>query len=136
MATLKTTISLASTTLFPSAVNVTAISNEVLTSSIGNFQSAVIDPASVITLLDVDMSTGETGVLYFYCQSDAANPTSDIEFTIQNKSGATAKFAKLLPGGVMYLPLYTLDDLGTQIIAKNNDPGKPATIMYLLASKD
>jgi hypothetical protein len=138
MSTLKTTVKLESTTLFPTPINVTKISTEQIGGEYGAFQSNVIPAAEIETLFTNNSLLGNSGILYLYAESASANSAGysiDLYIT-NNTTNDSAYFARLIPGDVLYLPVYAADSAGIKIEARNNDPIRSATITYFVGARD
>jgi hypothetical protein len=138
MSTLKTTIKLESTTLFPTPINLTKISNEQINGEYGSFQTNVLEPSGMEAIFENDSLLGNSGVLYLYAEAASANAAGyGVDFLIYNKStDSSSYFARVLPGDILYLPVYAADAQGITVYARNNNPAASSTITYFFGSRD
>jgi len=136
MATLKTTISLESSSLFPTPLKLVKTSNLTLTSDQATSQRHEIEPASSEILFESSSIVGKSGVLYFYAHSESTNGNYGLDIIIENKSGGTSTFAKMLPSDVAYLPIYAKDNAGIKITVRNCDPAAVGVLSYMYWFKD
>lgn len=135
MATLKTTISLETTSLFPSPIAFTKVAIENLAGTQASFQNQVLAAGALETLFENNESIGNSGILYFYASASSTNTTS-IDIVLDNKSTEQTYFMRLIPGDVAYLPVLAADAAGIKISARNNDPSNTADLTYFYGSKD
>ena len=98
MGTLKTTLKVESTDLFPTPVSFTVVNNNSVNGSYSGFNNAVVS-SSPLTLNAV--AVGATGA-YVYLQSLATNPVG-IAIEVKEDNGPEV-FATLYPGDVAFLP--------------------------------
>jgi hypothetical protein len=134
MSTLRTSITLASDTLFPTPVNFTKTVNESVDGYNNGFQQVTIAESSTVTIYNIEFAAGNAGVVYFYAESLAAN-TTNINFGISHDNDSSKFFARLIPGDVLYLPLWALDTDGITVFA-TNEAGAPATVSFFIGEKE
>ena len=131
MSTLKTSINLASTTLFPTPVNFTKSVTETISGGNNGFSSVEISAASNQSLFSTDQNT-MTGVVYFYAEAPSTNP-SIIDLQIISDSDSVF-FARLCPGDVIYMPLWADNSNGVTVVAYNG-VGGTSIIQYFIGAK-
>jgi hypothetical protein len=132
MSTLRTTISLASTTLFPTPVSFTKIVNESVNGYHNGFQQITIGDGNTSTLYSSSTPAGNTGVVYFYAESLAANTTT-INLLISVNGGDRTYFGRIIPGDVLYFPLWAMTSI--EIFAENGE-GAPAALSFFVGEKE
>lgn len=140
MATLKTTINLDSNTLFPNPLAIKTTNTLTINDASSSFTTNDIQPNGNEVLLDIEEQSGDSGVLYLYCQSATTNSGHGIEIILTQYSNigedVTMTIAKLLPGNTLLIPIYAASSNGLRINIKNNDPVNPATLTYFYGSRD
>lgn len=99
MGTLKTTLKVESTDLFPTPVSFTVVNNNSVNGNYSGFNNLTV--TSVAQNLNT-IAAGATGA-YVYLQSLATNPAG-IAIIIEEDSATVEKFATLYPGDVAFLP--------------------------------
>jgi hypothetical protein len=134
MSTLTTSISIASNTLFPAPVNFTKTVNESVDGYHNSFQQVSIGSAAEVILYDSQSAAGNSGVVYFYAESIAENVTN-ISIQIQYSDNDPLFFARLIPGDILYLPLWALHYDGIKVTAIN-DAGLPASLSFFVGEKE
>ena len=135
MSTLTTTISLSSTSLFPTPVNVVKTVIESITGSHSSFETATIASSQSVILSEKYEATGDSGIVYFYANSASSNTTT-IDLILNNHTqDVDVYIARLNPGEVLYMPLWALDIEGYTLSAENA-AGASAALSYFVGSKD
>ena len=138
MASLKTTITLDSSTLFPNPLSLKSTDTETINGDSTSLITNQIQPSATEVLLETNEQSGDTGIIYLYCQSAGTNSNFGIDIYLTHKTNpdVTIHFARLLSGNATFLPIYAADAEGFKIDIKNNDPVSPATVTYFYGSKD
>ena len=138
MASLKTTITLDSSTLFPNPLSIKSTDTETINGDSTSLITNQIQPSATEVLLETNEQSGNFGIIYLYCQSASTNSNFGIDIYLTHKSTPTVTihFARLLSGNATFLPIYAADIEGFKIDIKNNDPVSPATVTYFYGSKD
>jgi hypothetical protein len=133
MATLKTTISFQTTTLFPNPVNVTVPVTETVNLDAA-FSTVTIAAASSETIYTTTGAVGTSEVTYVYIQAAAANSSVDeVKISFTDSSANTATVGKLLPGDFLYIPVLVE---GSGVAVTINNPGaSAATFYYIFAER-
>jgi len=98
MGTLKTTLKVESTDLFPTPVSFTVVNNNSVNGSYSGFNNLTVTSLSQILN---PVAAGATGA-YVYLQSVATNPAG-IAIEVKEDNGSEL-FATLYPGDVAFLP--------------------------------
>lgn len=136
MPTLKTTISLASTTLFPIPVNMSVPVLETIDGSHTGFQTVVIGSAAIATLYTSTGIAGVSGVTYFYAQAPVTNTDAvTIRLTRTDDGNVNCDIATLNPGDIMYTPIAASDATSTIISALNNSAIDAANLSFFYGEK-
>jgi hypothetical protein len=126
MGTLKSTLKLESTDLFPTPVSFTKINNNTVEGSFSGFISIVAGTVQK----KLNVSPIDTGVAYVYLESPAAN---SVPVLVQ--AGTTGSvFAVLNPGEIAFLP-YGQDTLGGDDLYAVTLTGN-ATLQYFIGEKE
>lgn len=134
MSTLKTTITLASSELFPGTVSFAKVKNYTVDGD-SDFQTTEIPANDSLDLFDAPAQTGTSGIVYFYCEA-ASNNTTNLTIQIKNGSTANATSAMILaPGAVSFLPLFAQDALGL-VVTAINDTASACDISYFIGEAD
>ncbi|NBO21914.1 hypothetical protein EBU94_01035 [bacterium] len=130
MGTLKSTLKLESTDLFPTPVSFTVVNNNVVNGTFSGFNTVVCSSAN--TQLNIATIDG-TGA-YLYAQSVSSNGTAiAIGYTGQsNIAGATGTLVYLSPGDVALIPV-GVGATALDIVAFT--VGGNATLNYFLGEK-
>jgi hypothetical protein len=130
MGTLKSTLKLESTDLFPTPVSFTVVNNNVVNGTFSGFNTVVCGTAN--TQLNIAIIDG-TGA-YLYAQSVSSNGTAiAIGYTGQsNIAGATGTLVYMSPGDVALIPV-GVGATALDIIAFT--VGGTATLNYFLGEK-
>lgn len=131
MSTLKTSINLSSTTLFPTPVNFTKAVTENISGGNNGFSSVEISAASSQMLFSTD-SNANGSVLYFYAETPTTNPAA-IDLSISYDQ-TTLYFARLNPGDVIYMPLWADVSGGIEVTA-DNGIGGTSIIQYFIGTR-
>jgi len=103
MGTLKSTLKIESTDLFPTPVSFTVVNNNVVNGDISGFNNITVTTANTLLNLSTIDSTGA----YLYLQAPSTNPVGvSVGYTGQAAiNGATGSFVYLTPGDVAFLPV-------------------------------
>jgi hypothetical protein len=136
MGTLKTTIKLETTNLFPQPVNMTipviedieinsAFSTIVLEPTTGNPASTIYGPTTG--------AVGSSNVVYMFVQANASN-SSAIQVRITDASANTATALAIIPGDFAWFPVLA-DDNGVEVELVNTDAANEATAYYFYGEK-
>lgn len=125
MGTLKSTLKLESTDLFPTPVSFTKINNNAVEGQFSGFISIVA--SSVAKKLNI--SPIDTGIAYVYLESPATN---SVPVLVQVSGGSV--FAVLNPGEIAFLP-YGQDTLGGNDLEAVTLTGT-ATLQYFIGEKE
>lgn len=134
MATLKTTISFQTTTLFPNPVNFTVPVNETVDLDAA-FSTVVIAAAGSESIYSTAGAIGTDEVTYVYIQAAASNDASDVvTVDITDSAANTAVVGKLLPGDFLYIPILA-DGAGVDITINNTAGASSATFYYIFAER-
>ena len=138
MASLKTTITLDSNTLFPNPLSIKSTDTETINGDSTSLITNQIQPSATEVLLETNEQSGDSGIIYLYCQSASTNSNFGIDIYLTHKTNPLVKvhFARLLSGNTAFLPIYAADSDGILVNIKNNDPVSPATVTYFYGSKD
>lgn len=132
MPTLKTSINLQSTTLFPASVNYTKAQTYSLAESISGFTTVTVSDEGSYLLYDTNSAPG---VAYLYAEAASANQTP-ITIRFQNKSSETwTSVAVLYPGESLYLPIWAEDVSGVVVQAKNYSSTYSAEVKFFVGEK-
>jgi len=137
MASLKTTINLDSTTLFPNPLALKSVDTENISADLSSLATNQLQPSGEEVILNTNEQSGDSGVMYFYCKSVTTNSNFGIDIYLTHNSDDqnTFHFARLLSGNAAFLPIYAADSQGFTISVKNNDPVNPATVQYFYGAK-
>jgi hypothetical protein len=134
MATLKTTISFQTATLFPNPVNVTVPVNETVNLDAA-FSTVIIAAAGSESIYSTAGAVGTSEVTYLYIQAAAGNDAGDVvTVDITDSAGNTAVVAKLLPGDFLYIPIL-VDGAGVDITINNSAGTSAGTFYYIFAER-
>lgn len=138
MASLKTTITLDSSTLFPNPLTIKSTDTENINNSQSSLVTNQLQPSATEILLETSEQSGDSGIIYLYCQSLSTNSNFGIDIYLTHKSTptVTVHLSRLLSGNATFLPIYAADASGIRVDIKNNDPVNPATVTYFYGSKD
>jgi len=138
MASLRTTITLDSSTLFPNPLAIKSTDTETINEDATSLVTNQIQPSGNEILLETDEASGNSGIIYLYCQSASTNSNFGIDIYLTHKTNpyVTLLCARLLSGNSTFLPIYAADANGIRVNIKNNDPVSPATVTYFYGSKD
>ena len=138
MATLKTTLNLDSTSLFPNPLAIKTTNTLTINAESSSFTTNQIPPNGDEVLLETEEQSGDTGIMYLYCQSATSNSGHGIEVSLTHYGieDVTMTIAKLLPGNTILLPIYAAGANGLRVNIKNNDPINAGTLTYFYGSRD
>jgi hypothetical protein len=136
MSTLKTTINIASTDLFPTPMNFTFPVTETIGGAHSSFNTKVLPAAATnVVLFSSNAASGSTGILYFCIQASADN-LGTISVDIRRGTGpVTADVMLFAPGDIAYFPVDASDPLGVIIRATNNAGASIAALQYFYGEK-
>jgi hypothetical protein len=136
MATLKATLNLTSTSLFPIPVNFTETVNETINGNHSSFSTNVIAPSVTTTIFASAAASGTSGILYFYFKGATTNAdTVDIQITRNTGPISNCSFLRIGAGDLAILPVDASDASGITITATNNSGSTSATIQYFYGEK-
>jgi len=138
MASLKTTITLDSSTLFPNPLSIKTTDTETINEDATSLVTNQIQPSANEILLETSEESGNSGIIYLFCQSASTNSNFGIDIYLTHKTNpdVTLLCSRLLSGNSTFLPIYAADANGIRVNIKNNDPVSPATVTYFYGSKD
>ncbi len=126
MGTLKSTLKLESTDLFPTPISFTKVNNNEIEGSFSGFVSIIAGTAQK----KLNVSDINTGVAYVYLESPSTN---SVPVLVQ--SGTTGSvFAVLNPGEIAFLP-YGQTTLGGADLYASTLTGN-ATLQYFIGEKE
>jgi len=136
MSTLKTTINIASTDLFPTPVNFTFPVTETIGGAHSSFNTKFLPAAAYgVALFSSNAASGSTGILYFCIQASADN-LDTISVSIRRGTGPTTADVMLFaPGDISYFPVDASDPMGISIKATNNASSSTAALQYFYGEK-
>jgi hypothetical protein len=132
MATITSTIKLATTTLFPTPVNFTVPVNETVALDAA-FSSVVVLADDTATIYSTAGSVGSSKVVYFYLQSPTTNPAEGILVTLDDGTNA-AQVLKLIPGDFAWFPVYA-NAAGVEVVLTNPNTTTDATVNFFYGEK-
>jgi hypothetical protein len=125
MGTLKSTIKIESTDLFPTPVSFTVVNNNAVNGSFAGFNNLVASTAAV----DLNIAAINTSVAYVYAQAPTTNGTA-----IQLLEGdGSVVFAVLAPGDVAFFPYGNTAGGGASLQAKTS--GGTAQVNFFVGEK-
>jgi hypothetical protein len=103
MGTLKSTLKIESTDLFPTPVSFTVVNNNVVNGDVAGFNNVTVGTSNVLLNLATIDGTG----VYLYAQSPSTNSgIISIGYTGQAQvNAATGTFLRLSPGDVAFCPV-------------------------------
>ncbi len=136
MPVIKTTIKIESTTVFPKSFSISKVITESINGKYVSFQLNKIQPSDSEAIIAINDAAGKSGVIYLYVQANAANQSAVLLSMKNGSSGLSTDFSKILPGDVLFIPLYAEDENGITITAKNLSSEKSAAITHFYASRD
>jgi hypothetical protein len=125
MGTLKTTLKVESTDLFPTPVNFTTVNNNSITIGSSNFVSVAVANGTPVTV--ADLSTYTSGG-YLYVQSPSTNTDNIL---IQENGGPTV-YVELIPGDVGLIPL---GDNGAGLVIEADTVSGTQTLNFYFGSR-
>jgi hypothetical protein len=123
MGTLKSTIKIESTDLFPTPVSFTVVNNNAVNGSFAGFNNLYAS----VTPTTLNIASIDTGIAYVYAQAPTTNGTAVYI------SDSSSVFAVLAPGDVAFFPYGQTVAGGTDIQAST--PGGTAQINYFVGEK-
>lgn len=127
MSTLKSTIKLESTDLFPSPVSFTVVNNNTIGGNYSSFSTVSVGTAAQTLNVHAIDGTSESAYCYF------STPTSNAVPVFVGFGTTGDAFIKLAPGDVAFLPIggdITTDDLVAYTLVST------ASISYFIGNKD
>jgi len=131
MATIKATLNLASSTLFPIPVNFTEVVTETVNGNHSSFNTNVLAAAASNVVLYGPSAAPGSGVLYFYFKAASTNVgTIDIEIV---QGASTVSAVRLYPGDIAFFPVDA--SATTTVRADNNDVSNAATLQYFYGER-
>lgn len=131
MSSIKTTIKLETTTLFPSPVIVTVPITEQVNGD-ADFSVVIVEADSDQTIFQ-STAADASGVVYFYIQSIPSNVGS-IDVYITDQSTAEVKAFKVIPGDFVWFPL-AVDAAGIKVRIDNPNLSNDAKINYFYGER-
>ena len=128
MSTLKSTIKLESTDLFPSPISFTVVNNNVVNGDYSSFSTVTVGTAAqTLNVHDID---GTSGSAYCYFSTPETNAVP--VFVGFGTTGAA--FIRLAPGDVAFLPIGEETSPATDLVAYTLVSS--ASISYFIGNKD
>lgn len=135
MPTLKTTIMMNSSSLFPTPINMTLPVIQPIDGNHTGFQTVIIPADSGSTLYTSVGVAGDSGSTYFFAQAAATN-IDTISISITKTAGADSLVLAILnPGDIMYVPIAATDATSTIIAAGNDSVTTLATLSYFYGER-
>ena len=126
MGTLKTTLKVESTDLFPTPVSFTVVNNNAVNGSFSGFNNIVANSSAPINL---NIASVVGGVAYVYLQAPTTNGTA----VYIQEVGTPYVFAVLAPGDVAFFPYGQTAGGGADIQATT--PGGTAQLNFFVGEK-
>jgi hypothetical protein len=133
MATITSTIKLATTTLFPTPVNFTLPVTETVALDAA-FSTVVVEADDSAIIYDPAAAVGSSNVVYVYLQSPSTNPAAGITVSIQDSGSFNSTAMKLIPGDFAWFPLLA-DGASVKVTLNNLDQSNTATVNYFYGEK-
>jgi hypothetical protein len=133
MASITSTIKLATTSLFPTPVNFTLPVVETVALDAA-FSTVIVEEDNSAIIYDPNAAVGTSNVVYFYLQSASTNPSTGVTVQIQDSSSIEITTMKLIPGDFAWFPLLANGN-NVQVKLTNLDQATPATINYFYGEK-
>ena len=125
MGTLKSTIKIESTDLFPTPVSFTVVNNNTVNGSFAGFNNVVAGTAAIaLNIAPIDT------VAYVYAQAPTTNGTA----VYLREAGANTIFAALAPGDVSFFP-YGNTGTGVSFNLEAATDGGTAQLNYFVGEK-
>ena len=125
MGTLKSTIKIESTDLFPTPVSFTVVNNNAVNGTFSGFNNVVAGTAAV----QLNLAPINTSVAYVYAQAPTTNGTAvSIE-----EDATNVVFAVLAPGDVAFFPYGATAGGGADLSARTT--GGTASINFFIGEK-
>jgi len=125
MSTIKATIALSTTTLFPTPANVNVSITEQVSGS-ADFQTLTIPADGSNVIYGPSLSPDPSNTVYLYAQAVSTN-SSSLDVYIQSSVASSSLLAKLRPSDFMWVPLASYN-AGLQLTAVNNDGDHSSTV--------
>jgi hypothetical protein len=132
MASITSTIKLATTSLFPTPVNFTLPVVETVALDAA-FSTVVVAEDDAATVYSTAAAVGSSKVVYFYLQAPSTNPADGILVTLDDGTNA-AQVLKLVPGDFAWFPVYA-NASGVEVVLTNPNLSTPATVNYFYGEK-
>jgi len=104
MSTLKASIALSTTTLYPTPVNISVVATEQVSGS-ADFQTIILAPDETQTIYGPSLTSDPSSTVYFYVQADSANTTNVDIYSKINSTVSSSILATLRPNDFMWVPL-------------------------------
>lgn len=131
MASLKTTIKIETTSLFPNPVNFTVPVVETVNLDAG-FSTVIIPPATT-ELIYTPAVVGSSDVTYIYLQANGNN-TDYISVEIVDNASTPITAIKLLAGDFAWFPMFA-DNTNCQINVSHSNVSDDQTLYYIFAER-
>lgn len=131
MATLKATIKIETTTLFPNPINFTVPVVEQVALDAG-FSTVVIEPSTLEKIYSPAV-VGVSEVTYIFLQANGSN-TDFISVEITDSASTSLVAIKLLAGDFAWFPLLA-DATACEINVSHSNPTDDQTLYYIFAER-
>jgi len=131
MATLKATIKIETTTLFPNPINFTVPVVETVALDAGF--STVNIPVAITELIYSPAVVGSSDVTYIFLQANSNN-TDFISVELTDSAGTPITAIKLLAGDFAWFPML-VDGLGCEINVSHTNVTDEQTLYYIFAER-
>jgi len=125
MGTLKSTIKIESTDLFPTPVSFTVVNNNAVNGTFSGFNNVIAGTAGV----QLNLAPIDTATAYVYAQAPTTNGTA---ITIE-EDATNVVFAVLEPGDVAFFPYGTSTAGGDNLVART--AGATAALNFFIGEK-
>jgi hypothetical protein len=132
MPSIKSTLKLESTTLFPSPVTITVVGTEQVNGN-ADFQTVVIPANGTDALLPILTQADASSTVYFYAQALSTNSGS-VEVYSTDSADNTAYIGILRPGDFMWLPVAATGQ-GVTISGTNTSGASTAVVNVFWGSR-
>lgn len=134
MGTLKTTLKIESTTLFPTPVNFTVINNNTVEGSFSGFNSVIVN-SSTGTQMNLGVIDGASGYAYLYARNSGSTGIINLYTEDPSSPGATAYFSKLYPQDIAFLP-YSSEDNSVRNLYADCTGSSTAALEYFIGERN
>jgi len=135
MPTLKTTIMMNSSSLFPTPINMTLPVIQPIDGNHTGFQTVIIPSGGGSNLYTSLGVAGVSGSTYFFAQAAATNTDTISISVIRTDDGDNTLIAILNPGDIMYVPIAATDATSTIVSATNGSITTAATLSYFYGER-